>query len=754
MGKEERLLKRFIEEELDITALFESGGAYHLSDIVERCFLQTSNARTILTCLFSSLVPTFDFNHLLAKISSSNERKTFLTFLLHHLLSRNFSLQAFVSKTACSSYLIQQLAPLVKEVTLTKLWHGLSLTDKIKTLGFCYKNYEEGTFFLSQIARKNPIFKKFCDYIDRGLIDRAALFDWAANYSSLSKSQFALFFAQQKREIKTKISQMHSELENQYSVQISVAKLSKFVSIFGLYGFQLPAEEASPNQQLLNYLHAFQEHPKVDKLVLAMPTRSRELEKLPWLSSMLSCLSLLLHYQNRPDMAMKDYPIFVFDQSEPKIFQKNSTYIKKLNTLHKASIIHLGSKELISLAKKLSIEKMVVTAPDGHFGYGGARNAIFLIAPVLHALFQKHGPACIAKALSTPEKELHMLFKQVICSENALTVHMGEDDLWEPPATLIADSLFAHYNKNDYFFRMGSCIGRETTQVHGSFDIGSLLYDCRSVYAQFAWSEKQTLTGMRAALTKPKICLNLPCGNEEAHLQPQKTTIFDYRRCAYHLSGWRYPTGEIPTSRFTGITHFLRAHNPYVLGLQLTEELLRPIEYSTTPLVWNRHQEPFSSLQEAIDYIVDEKITKSMQEQFWRNLEEYLSEQRVTTATVLQDLIDLDIEKEFLDQRLLDPTTCLYEKELQNLKSYIKELVQQAKEYKEFAMTVLAEMKKGKNPKIAIDLAKMAVEKNYQRPIESMPFAHTLYLVCLSVGAGGFQEALRGCFPKALIPHA
>ncbi|MBS0654500.1 MAG: hypothetical protein JSR46_01875 [Verrucomicrobia bacterium] len=44
---------------------------------------------------------------------------------------------------------------------------------------------------------------------------------------------------------------------------------------------------------------------------------------------------------------------------------------------------------------------------------------------------------------------------------------------------------------------------------------------------------------------------------------------------------------------------------------------------------------------------------------------------------------------------------------------------------------------------IARALLNYLVENRYRRPIESMPFAHTLYLICLSVGAGGFQEALK-----------
>jgi len=140
---------------------------------------------------------------------------------------------------------------------------------------------------------------------------------------------------------------------------------------------------------LCQKLYAFHHNPDLlleglKKITFALPTRGELLPSQSWLPSLLESLTALcqhLHYE------ISHIPVFIFDQSNKKQRLLNHQFIEILKDRFGASIFHISSDEAIKLAKKLAIEKWIITRNTKEFGFGGARNCAFFLAPVLHQLF-------------------------------------------------------------------------------------------------------------------------------------------------------------------------------------------------------------------------------------------------------------------------------------------------------------------------------------------------------------------------------
>jgi hypothetical protein len=321
-----------------------------------------------------------------------------------------------------------------------------------------------------------------------------------------------------------------------------------------------------------------------------------------------------------------------------------------------------------------------------------------------------------------------------------------------PPATLFSEALYAHLHKNQFFWRSGFHEGRWTTRVIACVDPQSILHGTASILSQFEWSNVGIIHGMSGALSKPKLCVNVPFGQEEPHFQPMKNEWFDFRRPSLHLAGPRYPKAKIPTNHFAGFSAYLKPLNSYVFDLFQVTELLRPPTPKDSPLIWNRRKSAFKSFEEAIKTIVTPETQELMQKQFWDNLSQYVADFDRTeksetgivyTSMLLQMLIDLDLDKMFHDYLDINPIAIHYEADFKELKRYMRELIREARYYKEFAVELNALMqKKGQNSERAIEKARKSLEHAHGKSITKMPYAKTLYLLARSVGAGGFHDAL------------
>lgn len=309
-------------------------------------------------------------------------------------------------------------------------------------------------------------------------------------------------------------------------------------------------------------------------ITFALPTKGKELSHYAWIPSVTKAIQKLcdkLGIENT-------IPIYVYDQSEPELFAKNSAYIKSVSK----NIVHISSEEMLKRAKVRGVEALI--SPGG---YGPARNALFLLL-------------------------------------DANILHMGDDDVHVPFSAISADALFAYTHKDEYFTKFAWVKGRKTVWTEASFNLEYILEHTRDILLQHAWQDKPFRHGMAGLLTKPKICLNIPFGQEEAHMRAIKEYTSDLAEPLLHLSGDRFPKVTIPTNRFSGLADFLRAQYRYAIGAMLVSDLIDPLDrFGRCSLPWNRRKEPFNSFEEAMECIVGadmlqpfEKNILAMKEEF------------------------------------------------------------------------------------------------------------------------------------------
>lgn len=689
-------VKRYIRTHLDVQMLFFDLGV-HFRSLVEECFLLKSDLKkpekaiAILHVLFSELVPGMDFAGFVKKHQT---KKPFLSCLLYHIFSLSFPLMHMRSKDELESYLFRIQAQVSNRIA----WKTLSYSQKIKFLAFACAFYDEGSFALLQYVKKQ--FKQ----VETGLIEPKAFWKWANSFKTISEEDFANFLAAQEQDKQRRIQKIS---------QFTNADATHFVNTFGLFGHQIPFGDTTFTDEMgldekpafkayyERHIHATQEQYEegVKRIAYCIPTCGRDLAKMPIVQSLLDGFK----------KAKLSGSIYIFDQSDEKQYQKNSAYIKKT----KGNIVHLSKEQLIALAKKHGYYDLIVTGAKGRFGYAGARNAIFLLAPILHR------------------------------SKDTL-IMMCDDDLFIPASNILSDALFSHLHKGQYYSRFGCIVGRTTTEVYVSIDPKVCLTEANRILSQCRWSSVTTPHYMSSMLTCPKLCLNIPLGQEENHFLALQSFDFDFRKPALHLAGFRYPKNVFPTNRYSGLTDHLYGLNSYVLGLMLVEELLDPCNISNRcALVWNLEQKPCTSFEEALQLILKPSTVKAMQEQFWKNfstlLDGFSNKQSRAISKTVQTLIDLDVEKLMQEHAVLHPYMLSFKKEVKELKHFFAKMGLEAKWFKEFALAI-----KGQDLQ-AIERAKETVEKISAKPIEEHYFTYSLYTLCKSVGAADFQRKLVLC---------
>ncbi len=608
-----------------------------------------------------------------------DEKTTFLSSLLYHIYYCNIPLEYLLSSEKLTFYLIRLLALSASEDTL-KLF-----PIDLKLISFCLKNFDEGAYRILQLAQKagDPTVKELLYLVERKLVP---------------ENEVAEDLERCRAQVKKSIKNLQKHFE--YSEE----QIERFVRIFGLYDHQVPKEAWSIHKHKLldkkltlkaskkafhkaidEHLQALSHAPNkyvegMQQITYVLPTAGKDLSLLAWIPSMTDALEGFCSEFNLKN----PIPIYVFDQSEPSLFKKNAAFCKA----QKGSIIHLGTEEVLQHARKLGIEKLLETDSDGRFGYGGARNAAFLIIPRI---------------------------------QNSTIIHMGDDDLHVPYCTPFSDALFAYNHKNEYFSRFGWVKGRHTTWTETSFNLRYVLEKTRDILLQHAWQSEPFRHGMSGLLTKPKLCLNVPFGQEEAYLLAMNEYLFDLRQPMLHLSGYRLPKANIPQNRLSGLAQFLESHYRYSIGAMLVSDLLDPLNYyKRSSLPWNKVKKNFTSLQDAISYICKPEVIKQMQRQFKKNmqtlkksLDEYASEKKENLATYHLGVLELqDIDK------ALEPYK-RFPKEVEELKKLFTSLT---KDYQSFK-----ELLAGPN---------IACQKN-------MPITHSLHLLRSVIEGATFQKALK-----------
>ncbi len=619
-----------------------------LRDTIEECFLlegfdipNHKKAEVLLSILFGNLVRGFDFTSFLNKLPQ-NEQSQFLTTFLYHIYYLNLKTEHLASKEMFYFYLTSLVAIDSESSTIGKIYTTLDLSERLRFLGFCITNFDEGSYRILQFAKNNDIdeVKKILTLLERKIIGRNRLSCTLDTACDVKIEELQQFLQTLQAETTASIKSIQKHLS------CTEKELSYFCSIFGLYDHQVPKEiwdihiyealedklDKIPPEQtefldsIASHIHALSKTPEeyikgADLITYALPTAAKDLSRFAWLPSITEALSAFCDVLKIPNTI----PIFVFDQSHPELYKKNSAYIQSVTN----NCIHLNSEDVISLAKVVGVENLLQTGANGQFGYGGARNAIFLLMP----LYRHYLKACTAATLkkyveSLDDETIRKDFASIVLNESLAPciIHMGDDDVHVPFSTIFSDALFACKHKDEYFCRFGWVKGRRTTWTETSFNLEYILEKTPQVLLQHSWQDKPFRHGMAGLLSKPKLCLNVPFGQEEAYLLAMKEYLFDLRHPMLHLCGYRLPKTQIPTNRFCGLAAHLKAHYTYSIGSMLVSDLLDPLNlYNRCSLPWNMVDKPFSSLKDAIDTIVDSGVIHKMQLKFAEN-RQYLAE--------------------------------------------------------------------------------------------------------------------------------
>ncbi|MBS0635901.1 MAG: hypothetical protein JSS12_00170 [Verrucomicrobia bacterium] len=369
--------------------------------------------------------------------------------------------------------------------------------------------------------------------------------------------------------------------------------------------------------------------------------------------------------------------IVVFDQSSEEIFEKNSAFIATLQY----PVIHLSKAETIKRAKELGAEKLIITTPEGDFGFGGARNCQFLLTP------------------HSSQKLLLVDDDMYIHETNMLSCALAE-------GTLSAE---------------GIQLGRASKFNLFYWDLPEVLYAPDSTNTFPVWIDRFTSTGYSEQLMLPKICLNLPQGNEESHfLSFAKEHTFI--KPSFHLASSRYPKGEVPTKHFVGLDRYLKKSIPYVLLLCLTEFFISPkSRFVPTILPWNEIE-----LNPHADLNFIYRSLDIVKGRFWNNMRGFFSEKRPEFAqflAIIERIRNLDVDK-VLAQYTLELTQ-EERASLIKLGSVYKDVKNDVEQFWQLGSRLCAE------PDFAFTV-----------PDASLPLTQGLCLMVNALARGGFKEAL------------
>ena len=519
---------------------------------------------------------------------------------------------------------------------------------------------------------------------------------------------------------------------------------------------------------LCYHLTSYHFHPDrylqgLDLVTFAVPTKDRDLEKLPWLPSIIRGLKTLAAYLKKHYVlfSLSDYPVMVFDQSQGKRFVKNQNFISALEAESGCTILHISKEDAIALAQKLHLEKMIETTDEREFGYGGARNCVFFLAPLLRSAF-KQGKKRVADILGMAPQQLQTLFKEAVLEQpqragSPAIVHMGDDDIELPETSLLADLLFAQSQQSDYFLNIPFVCGRMTTQVNPPISLKSFLNCPEALYQFTQWSDRATQNSMMGHISKPRFCLNLPFPNEEQHFRKMIVFIEPFRHATHHLAGTRYPLPHIPTDSFDGLKKTLLKLHTYFFQLGMIKCLLDPTNVKGRCVFpWNLLEPSvplFHSLGEALSYVALETTKRDMQKRFWKNIEGLLAPDKKNTFMMgkdLEDYIQQNVDETIAlccKQHNLSPETpsvrkigTIYKKFrkdalhlqefLEMIRSHISSHVTAPAHWYEACVEMnLAEI---------IDDARCALEKKHNTLLPDWPFTYSLYQLLHAVGAGEF----------------
>lgn len=480
-------------------------------------------------------------------------------------------------------------------------------------------------------------------------------------------------------------------------------------------------------------------------MTCAIPTKGKALKTLPSLFSIARGLRAVVNHLDGvlPQKTdLKNYPVFVFDQSDAALFRENCQYITELNRQHNCSIIHVSYEDALALAKRIGVDDFLDTTGTGSFGYGGMRNSVFFLAPVLKQAF-KSGCNSLKEVLTTDSATLNKWFREHVLDKSDDTIFMCDDDMEIPEANIFSHLLFTHDSKGNYTGIEGLNFGRDSKVIR--FPSLQKLLDTPIDNVLFPkWLNYAFETGMSEQVLKPKCCLNLPFGAEEGHV----ALLFEsdpFNRLSIHLSGPRFPSKEIPTHFFIGLHEPLKKYIPYSLLITMAQDLLDPLNRKGVCVFpWNSEKEVRSHtcLRDVLQHVSSEGCIMEMKQRFWRNVHELfypMENRKMLLRDNMNELINMDIAavlKAFQSQEHLDKK---HTASLEAIGDVYRHAQQDAIIARDFGLTVLESAQTRELDATSIETCMQTTESKHHIARDQFPLTHGLCLMFKVVGCAEFD---------------
>ena len=526
---------------------------------------------------------------------------------------------------------------------------------------------------------------------------------------------------------------------------------------------------------LILHLEAYCRNPSsyvegLEKLAYVMATKGKDLSRQAWLPSLMRGLNTLANFLNEKKVghkvSLKKYPIFILDQSSDELYKKNHRYVGKLNRQYNSSIMHLSLQQILAISKKLGIEPLINTTQKGNLGYGGARNAEFLLTSVLKHAFIK-GAKKPEQVIAMPDEDLKSLLQQHVLGKEADILFMGDDDIELPESTITSYANVAKELKNYYFHYTGYHIGRLTKRDVYPLNFERFVNFPLDHFLFTQWSLKPIPASVSECLIKPKFSLNLPFGGEEEQFAGLPNLKNYFTLPSIHLGGTRYPKKHIPTHFFVGMEEHLQNFIPYAFNVNMIQSLLDPLnEKKRTVFPWNDENlsTKFSCLNEVFDFVVEKK--QEMQARFWRNVDHLFNTKDIESMGVLillDRIIHEDVAKitktyitneklSTAEKKSLSKIENLYDFYQRDAKLFweygsevIKQIQNQLKDSSEVSSDEWYErcVKDSINLSSIIDQIREKIEKKHGLNFSNFQLTEGLQLLFHVVGAGEFNEIIQ-----------
>jgi len=763
----------------------------------------------ILKYLILKVHPSFDFEQFIYSLNIPKPSlKIFLSALIQSLYFKDVTVFSLSQLENPSWLFLQILAENLSLTDLKKILSELSLQEKLQLLHFSFKNYREGSFPLHQAfehlysKNNNPeasLMLKLLTGFKRKYYDLNALKQFLKEKNTLPSLNDLTDFLDTKFE--EQIYEIKNLLENLIKSivpsQGSIFSLEEYKEFFQLYGLKdhippFPHVHHSYHENHLldklkfiqgvfsdskalqalspihhNFYQVFvrtifdhmdtlikkpEKYEKaLETFVFGIPTAGKDLARLPGLTTTVqaykNCIEIL---QSRgcKNRDLKEIPLFVFDQSSPELFESNHLFIDRLNKEYGCWIVHLSRQDILKIAQKMKIAALIDTTHLGHFGYGGMRNSLFLLLPLLKHLYAKH--SSLEEILNLDFNIVKEIFNQHVLGTHpeipSNTIFMLDDDMLIHDANLFSHLSLSMHSQSLYLASQGYEIGRLTKKNLRYPRLETFLEQPTTLFSHQLWNHIPTPCLMSEYVGHPPLCVNLPMGGEE--LLTRLTFSFDLlSQCSFHLGGHRLPWGHWPTHYALGVDEYLNKYIPYSIYIALVEVFIDPVNaYGQNIYPWmdRSFTQRAKNLHETLKILSDKKIYQEMQKRFWNNLKRFLNfsipplnflqeDFKNLLESPFDEIIQAHLEKENIPKDQQNPfikiarVYTFYQQDAQ----YFMQLAQQAVQ---FPLDTHLDR--------AIENLRMSMEENLHIHLEHFPLTYGLYLMLLHLGAAQFNRQL------------